>query len=166
MMKSIIKVLCCISAVGLLGLSGCGEKEKEIKPEKNDFLVSAADSEQQEKINEVVNAYLQALEHNSISELMACAAEDCSLCNDETAFYDMTTGLSSARLDNIDFENMQIKKDEMLITVDYTLIYSGSFMDGEGSICSPGEYSTKELFLIKVINDEYKISSTEKTAAG
>ena len=120
----------------------------------------------EEKINEVVNAYLQALEHNSMSELMACAAEDCSLCNDETAFYDMTTGLSSARLDNIDFENMQIKKDEMLITVDYTLIYSGSFMDGEGSICSPGEYSTKELFLIKVINDEYKISSTEKTAAG
>lgn len=165
-MKCNMKILCCTAVSGLIFLSGCKDNIKEPTPVKNDFSISVADSEQKEKINGIINSYLSSLEHHSLSELAECTAVDFSLCNDETAFYDMTTGLSSARLDGIDFDNLQIKKDEMMVTVDYTLIYSGSFTNDEGSIYPPGEYSTKELFLINTSNDEYKISGTEKTAAG
>lgn len=150
----------------MLPVSGGCDGTQEAVPQSNGYLVTAADESQQEQITRTVQTYLSALEYQSLSELSECAESDYLLCRDETAFYDVTAELESAALDDIDFEQIQTKDDSVMVTVDYTLTYTGSFLDTDGNSQPPGSYSHKELFEFHQTSDGYKITNTAKTAAG
>lgn len=166
-MKKSVACLCVTAAViCAVMLSACSEQKEETKPVSNGYDVVSADEQLQEKVTDTVTAYLSALEDKSVSELLSCADNDFLLCVNETAFNDMTGELEKAELISIDFDSFQKKDDMMLVTVDYKLVYSGSFTDPEGVSRTPGEYTRKEVFSIKKSGDDYRLQSTEKTAQG
>ena len=151
----------------ILPMNGCrAEKVKEPSPEKTDYSVISPDNTEKEKIKDTVITYLQALGNKSQENLADCTTEDMPLYKDETAFDDLTNEIVSARLDNIDYENVQMKDDRLLVVVEYTLEYEGSSTDAQGSLRTPGEYSFRELFTLLIKDDEYRIEKTEHTAAG
>lgn len=148
-------------------VSGCrSEGVIEPSPQKNDYSVISTDDSQKEKITSAVKAYLLALEQKNQEGLSGCTTEDMSLYRNETAFDDLTNEISGARLDRIDFENVQMKDDRLLVAVEYTLSYEGSSTDEQGSLREPGEYNYMELFTLLESDGEYKIEKTEPTAAG
>ncbi len=156
----------CIGICAVLLFSSCQENVPETIPESNGYDLIAANETEQTAITETISTYLQALEHKSYSELQLCTSSEFPLCQNETAFYDVTTELESASLEKIDFENFQRQGDHVLVTVDYTLTYTGSFTDIDGSSQAPGSYSHKELFGLTMTDGSYLIDSAVKTGAG
>ena len=161
-----LKAVClCLLLGGAAFGTGCDDT-KETVPRSNGYLVTAADSSQREQITVTIQAYLSALEHGNLSELAECAETDFLLCRDETAFYDVTAQLESAVLDSIDFDQLQTRDSSLMVTVDYTLTYTGSFLDTDGNSQAPGSYSHKELFTLHQTEDGLRIAGAQKTAAG
>ena len=167
MKKTVKKLMCFALSFFMFSLCGCGGEEKisEVNPEKTGYIAAEPDTSREEKIKEVLQSYLTALEHHSISELAACSSDELPLYNDQTAFDDITDELESARLDKIYLDGIRLKGDKVQAAAEYTLIYSGSHITEDGSISPPGKYRRRELFTFVVSGDDYRITSIEPTAA-
>ena len=124
MKKTVKKLMCFALSFFMFSLCGCGGEEKisEVSPEKTGYIAAEPDTSREEKIKEVLQSYLTALEHHSISELAACSSDELPLYNDQTAFDDITDELESARLDKIYLDGIRLKGDKVQAAAEYTLM--------------------------------------------
>ena len=147
-------------------LSGCGKTNETVSsaPVRQSAVVTA---ELKTQLTDTVNNYLAALSDHDYYSLTGCATENVLLCRDQTAFEDFTVGIAEASLETADLDNVILSDNSgYIFRIKYTLDFSGSYIDTDGTEREPGIYYHNEMFTIENIDGAYFIDNIEETAEG
>lgn len=151
----------------LLLPAGCREKDTDkLTYEPSVYSQVVADDTLRETLGSVVNNYLSALETHDYSLLMTCADERLPQCNNETAFFDYTIGLQSAQLDTIDWDTLIMDGKDYLLRVSYTLHFTDTFTDWDGTPREPCTEQHIELLRLSAVEGVYYITEIQETGEG
>ncbi len=160
-MKRVLLLAVCV----LICLSGCGTQKKD--SENEPVLYSAVeDKEIKSEIESTVNAYLNALQNKSYSQLMSCTEGSFGIAGDETAFEGLTMGLEETKLEFIDLDDIHKDNGSYFVKVRYSLVFTGSYIDEQGIQREAGTADHFELFTLTERNEGLVITDISITGEG
>ena len=164
MKQRLIALLLLLTVVWLTGCNRESSQEEALQGPVYEPV--STDETLREQLRRPLTDYLLALQHQSYSELLLCAEEDFALCRDETAFYDLTTGIEKATELHIMTDEVMKDNDGFLVRMQYELTRSGSFTDSSGILQPPGTYEYDELFTLKQTDNGFLIADVRETGDG
>ena len=160
-----MKRLTLLAGIVLLAVSaGCQRQTAdELTHEPSIYTPVRADEPLQEALSSPVKDYLTALETHDYALLMTCAADTLPLCRNETAFFEYTAGLDTARLEQIDWDTLTADGKDYLLRVFYTLDFTDRFTDLDGTLREPCTEEHIELFRLSNEAGIYYLTDQQMT---